>query len=100
MADRREACVQLDGALSRASGAAYRAAKHIAAASLCVQALCRAVDLPRDGLSGKRWRDPARDVRSQPSGLPSIQLRTAERHGIAAPTFSGARPAICRNAGG
>lgn len=30
MADRREACVQVDGALSRTSGAAYRAAKHIA----------------------------------------------------------------------
>src|ERR1022692_1554897 len=74
VADERESRVQVEGALSKTTGRARCAIELATRASLRVQPLCRPADLSGDGCGGKRWRHQARDVRSQSTRLPSIQL--------------------------
>ena len=42
------------------------------------------VDFSGHGCGGKRRRDPARHVGSQPAGLPGVQLQASQRRGTEA----------------
>ena len=82
VADDREACIQVEGAISKASGRTRCTTELTTAASLRIQPLCRPADLSGDGCGGKRRRDQARDVRGESARLPGIQLQTSQRRGI------------------
>ena len=82
VADEREARIQVEGAVSKATGRTRCTTKFTTAASLRIQPPCCPADFSGDGCGGKRWCHQACDVRGQSARLPGVQLQTSQRRRI------------------